>query len=340
MSIDNDEDFETAKNIFPKPSDILMRCTSSGTTGTPKIIEHSHEFLYKVSIRNSIRFSGQCLHSRNLNHGSSLAVYLLPVFASPAVTEHLFFEAPSLVDPKKLDYFLTILKKFADTLEYMIFPYPNHINDFINGCKERNIVWPKLNVQTLSYIQDHTKVGIIEGIFKSVTSIFGSNETSGPVFLAQIEKGTIGRSSGWFKKVDDFYGIRLDSKQMLHVTLPVYNTEIVTNDRFKRRSKFYEHSGRSDLAKINGNIVDLQLINDLNSKNPQANILLDPIKNSIYLTFWNSKDEKLESEYTDFFNKTFNGVNINKTAILDKSSFESGVKIDNELLREYFRKHV
>jgi hypothetical protein len=340
MSIDNDEDFETVKNIFPNPSDILMRCTSSGTTGTPKIVEHSHEFLHKVSIRNSIRFSGQCLHSRNLNHGSSLAVYLLPVFASPAVTENLFLESPTMFNPEKIVYFLTILEKFADTLEYIIFPYPSHINDFIDVSKKRNIIWPKLNVQTLSYIQDQAKAGIVEGIFKSITSIFGSNETSGPVFLAQIEKGTIGRRSNWFKKVDDFYEIRLDSKQMLHVTMPVYNTEIVTNDRFKKDSKFYQHVGRSDIAKINGNIFDLQLINGLNSKNPQANILLDSIKNSIYLIFWNSKDEQLESYYVNFFKHMFNGAKIDKTAILDRSSFESGVKIDNELLREYFRNHV
>ncbi len=340
MSIDNDEDFETVKNIFPNPSDILMRCTSSGTTGTPKIVEHSHEFLHKVSIRNSIRFSGQCLHSRNLNHGSSLAVYLLPVFASPSVTENLFLESPTMFNPEKIVYFLTILEKFAATLEYIIFPYPDHINDFINASKERNIVWPKLNVQTLSYIQDHAKMGIVEGIIKSITSIFGSNETSGPVFLAHIQKGTIGRHSNWFKKVDDFYGITLDSKQMLHVTMPTYDTEIVTNDRFKKTGKFYRHVGRTDLAKINGNIVDLQLINNLNSRNPQANILLDPIKNSIYLIFWNSKDEQLESYYVNFFKHMFNGAKIDKTAILDRSSFESGVKIDNELLREYFRNYV
>jgi hypothetical protein len=36
----------------------------------------------------------------------------------------------------------------------------------------------------------------------------------------------------------------------------------------------------------------------------------------------------------------FNGAKIDKTAILDRSSFESGVKIDNELLREYFRNYV
>jgi len=124
------------------------------------------------------------------------------------------------------------------------------------------------------------------------------------------------------------------------VTMPVYNTEIVTNDRFKKDSKFYQHVGRSDIAKINGNIFDLQLINGLNSKNPQANILLDSIKNSIYLIFWNSKDEQLESYYVNFFKHMFNGAKIDKTAILDRSSFESGVKIDNELLREYFRNYV
>ena len=341
-TIDNMEDFETAKNIFPKPSDILMRCTSSGTTGTPKIIEHTHEFLYKVTIRNSTRFFGQCLHTRNLNHGSSLAVYLLPVFASPAVSENLFLEVPldPRIKPEDMIYFMETLKKFSDTLEYMIFPYPIMIDEFIDASKERNIVWPKLNVQTLSYIQDYAKVGIVEGIIKSVTSIFGSNETSGPVFLAHIEKGTIGRSSNWFKKVDDFYEIRLDSKQMLHVTMPVYNIDIVTNDRFKKRSKFYEHIGRNDLTKIDGKVFDLKIINELNNMNGQASLILDPLKNSIYLAFWYRKDENLELEYSKFFKDRFETLKINKTAILNKNSFMSGIKIDMELLREHFRNHV
>jgi len=342
MTIDNMEDFETAKNIFPKPSDILMRCTSSGTTGTPKIIEHNHEFLYKITIRNSTRFFGQCLHTRNLNHGSSLAVYLLPTFASPAVSENLFLEIPldPRIQPEDMADFMKILKKFSDTLEYMIFPYPIMIDDFIDASKESNIVWPKLNVQTLSYIQDYAKVGIIEGIVKSVTSIFGSNETSGPVFLAHIEKGTIGRSADWFKKVDDFYGIRLDSKQMLHVIMPVYNTDIVTNDQFKKRSKFYEHIGRTDLTKIDGKVFDLKIINELNNMNGQASIILDPLKNSIYLAFWHRKDEKLELEYKNFFNDRFKALQINKNAVLNKNNFMSGIKLDMELLREHFRNHV
>jgi hypothetical protein len=60
----------------------------------------------------------------------------------------------------------------------------------------------------------------------------------------------------------------------------------------------------------------------------------------MYLAFWARKDEKLESEYLNFFINKFDGMKINKTAILDKSSFQSGVKIDNELLREHFRNYV
>ena len=160
------------------------------------------------------------------------------------------------------------------------------------------------------------------------------------MFLAHIEKGTIGRSSNWFKKVDDFYEIRLDSKQMLHVTMPVYNIDIVTNDRFKKRSKFYEHIGRNDLTKIDGKVFDLKIINELNNMNGQASLILDPLKNSIYLAFWYRKDENLELEYSKFFKDRFETLKINKTAILNKNSFMSGIKIDMELLREHFRNHV
>lgn len=346
FTVSDTEQFDIAKNIFPNPTDIAMRCTSSGTTGTPKIVEHTHEFIYKVSVRNSEKFSGQCLHIRNLNHGSSLAVYLLPTLISDKVSSHIFYDlgskdtVDSINDIEPFEKFIRDFENFYNTLEYVIFPYPFMIDEFIDASIRNNIKWPNLNVQTLSYIQDKPKQAIRNGIIKSITSIFGSNETSGPVFIAYIDKHRITQDSSLFDYIDDFYGIKIYNTGLLGVTMPVYNLEIVTNDLFEQKDNFYRHKGRSDLVKINGEVLDIKLVNDLNGTNTSAYIVTDTIKNCLYLAFWHSKDIDLETEYSNFFNKNFDRVQIEKTAVLNKNKFLTGIKIDNELLREYFRNHV
>lgn len=333
----NHSQFEEAKSIFPEPTDIAMRCTSSGTTGTPKIVEHSHEFLYKITVRNANRFSGDCLHVRNLNHGSSLAVYLLPTLLSDTVTEHLFYD---LDDYNNFDHFVNTISEYSESLENIIFPYPFMIDEFIDSSARNNLSWPKLNVQTLSYIQDKPKQAIKNNIFKSITSIFGSNETSGPVFLLTIDKDSLDRNSSFFSKVDDFYNIDISDSGLIKIGLPIYNVDIVTNDLFEHVGEYYVHKGRSDITKIDGEILDIKIINDLNLNYTDSYIVIDSLNNSLYLAFWEKEDHAVLDDLNLFFKNNFNKVNIKKISVLNKKRFLRGIKLDNELLREYFRNHV
>lgn len=336
ISVDS-EKLESVKNICPAPSDILMRCTSSGTTGTPKIVEHTHEFLYKVSLRNSFRFTGKCMHVRNLNHGSSLAVYLLPTLMSDNITGHLFYD---IDETKPFDEFTTDIEQYQKDLEYIIFPYPFMIDEFIEASDRKNLKWERLNVQTLSYIQDRSKQAISKGIFKSITSIFGSNETSGPVLIAHIDESNTDQDSRFFKKIDDFYKISIRQDGLIEITLPTYGTEIVTNDVFEKIDNYYVHKGRSDIIKIDGEILDMKMINDLNSKNKNAYLITDNVKNCLYLALWSDNNIEIIKEYEYFFKNSFKRIEIKKTAVLEEKNFRTGIKIDNELLREYFRNHV
>jgi hypothetical protein len=214
------------------------------------------------------------------------------------------------------------------------------IDEFIDASIRNNIDWPILNIQTLSYIQDKPKAAIKNNIFKSITSIFGSNETSGPVFESFIDINSIEQDSQQFTKPDNFYTIKLQETGLLSVTLPVYNSEIITNDIFEKNDNYYTHKGRSDLVKIDGEILDIKIINDLNLKNKELYIITDTVKNCLYLAFWNNTNAQLEHTYNDFFKNNFKKVSIKKTAILDKNKFFTGIKIDNEMLREYFRNYV
>ncbi len=214
------------------------------------------------------------------------------------------------------------------------------IDGFIEASIRNNIRWPNLNVQTLSYIQEKSKQAIKSNVIRSITSIFGSNETSGPVFSAYIDRQNTNQDSSLFDHIDDFYKIKLYDGGLLGVTLPVYDNEIITNDLFEQQGVFYKHKGRSDLIKIDGEILDIKIINDLNEKNPAAYIVTDTIRNCLYLAFWDTVDESLEIEYDNFFKNNFNRINIKKSTVLNKRKFLTGIKIDNELLREYFRIYV
>lgn len=332
--INNIDEYNIARSILPTPNDVLMRCTSSGTTGTPKVIEHTHEFLYKVSTRNTLKFSGLSLHTKNLNHGSSLAVYLLPTLIN--VKHHLFYDVD---EDKPFDDFVKIIKEYSNEIEFIMFPYSFMIDEFISASNRVNIKWPKLNLQTLSYISESAKLSIEKGLFKSITSIFGSNETSGPVFISYMDKEHLDCDVKCFSKVDNFYKIKIHDTGLLGITLPVYNKEIITNDIFEKTDNGYLHKGRSDLIRINGETLDIKIINDLNLNNKGSYLITDTVENCIYLAFWSSENLDIKTKYENFFKNNYKRIVIKKTAILEENRFRTGIKIDNELLREYFRNY-
>jgi hypothetical protein len=335
FKIEDINQYNTVKTIMPKPSDVVMRCTSSGTTGTPKIVEHTHEFMYSLALRNAKKFSGTCLHTRNLNHGSSLAVYLLPTLHK--VKTHLFYDVDEALP---FDEFIDTIKSYQNSLEYIIFPYPFMIEEFISASKRLNINWPNLNVQTLSYISDAARNAVKEEIFKTITSIFGSNETSGPLFELTIDISSIDKDSRMFTKPDNFYAFNFYDNGLIGVTLPIYNTEIITNDLFEQQGDFFIHKGRSDFVKINGELIDIKLVNEINAKYTDSYLVTDSIHNCLYLAFWKSKDQKILDSINQQLENKFKRVKITKTNTLNKFTFLTGIKLDNELIREYFRNHV
>lgn len=329
--------YRISSKIFPEPKDILMKCTSSGTTDTPKIIEHTHEFIYKMSTRNSNLYKGKCLHVRNLHHGSSLANFLLPSLISENVNEHVFhwFDGDEWVDE-----FIKNILNYKDSLEFISFPYPWMIEKFITYSKSLEVQWPNLNVLTLTYIQDATRNAVKEGVFKSIISQFGSTETGGPVLQCIVDKNNIDQPSNVFNKIDDFYSISLREDDLIEIGVPSYNRSIITNDKFKNQGEYYIFQGRSDLIRLDGETVDLKVINNLNERFQDAFLVTDSLKNCFYLAFWGEENIQTLKDINQEIQNNFKKLGIKKTAILNKKDFLSGIKIDNELIREYFRNQI
>lgn len=320
--------------IQPKPSDILFRVTSSGTTDVPKVIEHTHEFIAAISLRNSKLYKGTALHVNNLNHGASASVTLLPTLASEYVTKHLFYDG---ADTESISNLVDALTPYKNDIGYLSFPYPFLIDKFIEVSRGKKLRWPNLDLITLSYILDNAKHAVRDGIFNSITSIFGSNETLGPLFVNTASKNNWNIDSRYYTIPNDFYKIKLSKEGKITVTIPVYNKDVETNDYFDKDGDYFVHKGRSDMFRINGETIKTGTINDLNKKDPRVYIVVDTLNHCLYLACW--EDLSMEEIYTikEQIENNFERIKITKILHLDKSSFNYAIKIDNELLREHFR---
>lgn len=320
--------------IQPSPTDILFRVTSSGTTDVPKVIEHTHEFISAISLENSKRYKGTALHVNNLNHGASASVTLLPLLASEQVTSHLFYDG---ADPESISGLVDALTPYKDELGYLSFPYPFLIDKFIEVSREKNVSWPKLDLITLSYILESAKHAVRDGIFNSITSIFGSNETLGPLFINTATKDNWDIDSRYYLIPNDFYKIKLSAEGKITVSIPVYNKDVETNDYFDKDGEYFVHKGRSDMFRINGETINLSTVNNLNKQNTSVYIVIDTLNHCLYLACW--EELSMPEIYTikDSIESNFERIKITKIAHLDKSNFYYGIKLDNELLREHFR---
>ena len=337
LTIDNQDDYNEAISVFPNPEDIIIRSTSSGTTNKPKVVEHNHAFINAVSNRNSSLYDGTALHVKNLNHGATAAVTLFPVLISDAVDKHLIY---SIDEDSDLTEFVDTILEYKDELTTVSFPYPYLTEKFIKASKTKNIIWPKLRLVTLSYILESVKLAIRDGVFKSITSIFGSNETLGPIFVNIVDKDTWDRDPRYFTEYDKWYNTRLDEDGKIIVTLPEYNVEATTNDFFKQEGSYFVHQGRSDMLRINGEHFELATINKLNKQNQDYYVVADTLNHCLYLAHWEDKTQDEIDNYVNQVESNFTRIKIKKVTKLIKNNFYYGIKIDNALLREYFRTHI
>jgi acyl-CoA synthetase (AMP-forming)/AMP-acid ligase II len=326
--------YATIESIMPQPSDVLFRVTSSGTTDVPKVIEHTHEFISAVSLRNSEPYRGIAVHVNNLNHGASASVTLLPLLASKNIYKHLFYDG---ANPESIDGLVEALIPYKNEIGFLSFPYPFLIDKFIEISREKNVSWPHLDLITLSYILDTGKQAVRDGIFNTITSVFGSNETLGPLFvnISHLENWDI--DPRCYSIPNDFYKIRLLDDGKIIVNVPIYNKEVETNDYFDKEGDYFIHRGRSDMFRINGETINMSTVNDLNKQNSSVYIVVDTVYHCLYLACW--EDLELDEIYKikDSIESNFERIKITKIAHLDKSNFYYAIKIDNELLREYFR---
>ena len=324
-------------NVEVDPKSIAMRCTSSGTTGTPKIIEHSHEFLFDLCKRNSKMFYGNIVNEKCLGHGSGPATYFIPTLMSEHVKNvyNYWGDGCDFNDEK---YFM----RNENIFDHMMIAYTHDIDGYLNKINDKN---PPSNttIYTLSTIKKEWLSFVKEGKVKDIVSIFGTSETSGPIFLNKASDENFVQNK--FSLMDDYYRVFFNEKNLLEVDIPTYNKRVCTNDEFIIGSHGLYHNGRSDLIRVNGNIVDVKKHSEILEKlKPylKAQFVYDPAVNEIYLAVW---DVNLDIDIlVEKINSKIGTIcwahHISKYEILDPNLFFTGIKMDNQLLRDYFRSNA
>lgn len=325
-------------NLLCKHETILLKCTSSGTTGTAKLVTHSHQFLKRLIDRNKFFFYGNVCMAHNLNHGSSPATYFLPSLCSADTKVFVSYMITYLTEHSRSKESLDMaMHKFGMyDFDHLMIPYSYLIDNFLKLGSYR-----ELNLYTLSTIKKDWVAYHLDNRIKNIISIFGSNETSGPTFVNEIADHDFQENK--YRLVDGFYQINLIDDKLLEVTLPVYDTKIITNDVFEKVGSNYYHKGRNDLYRVNGYEVNVKHYDNLIKNVIDADLVIDTAKDSLYLAIWKDAD-MIDQHISAIIGKikkdSYNVHTVNKYKVLDKSKFMTGVKLDMELLRDYFRKFV
>ena len=332
---DSKLDYTPNTDIFCKPDSLIMRCTSSGTTGTPKLIKHTHKFMYHLAKRNTKFYYGNCALIYNLNHGSSFATYFLPIMHNASTSSvYSIYETGDKFCNSNFDK----VNKFLKNIDHIMLSYSRDINNIISKSN------PKVIIYTLSSISNKWK-SYKDKTVKDIISFFGCNETSGPTLINKLSFTDF--RSDQYRLVDDFYKIKITNKT-LHVKLPFYdNLEINTKDMFilHPKNNSYIFKGRKDLIKISGTPVNQKSYKLIIKENNIVNseLIYDIQENLIYLAVWKkTKDleNKVKNASIEIEKLSNNAHGINKYAVVTKEWFLTGIKIDNEMIREYFRNFV
>lgn len=293
-------DTEPNNIINATPDSVLMLCTSSGTTGSPKKIQHTHDFMCRLGKRNSHMFYGSVVTTRKFMHGSSFATFFLPTLMSDDVTDIRASGRHT---------------QTLDDVDHVQFPYTEDIEQFING----DINFPKLNVYTLAAIRPEWKNGKV----KNIISLYGMSETSGPVMINTLNDDNFAPNK--FYPIDNFY--KLEIKDGLLCV-----DDLQTSDKFSREGNRYVFYGRDDLIRINDVEVPVQ---EYQSYIGNGTLVIDFLYNKIYLAMW---DESIDIDKVQ--SKFDRRHVISKSAVLKKPMFMSGIKLDIQALREYFRSGI
>jgi acyl-coenzyme A synthetase/AMP-(fatty) acid ligase len=325
-----------AKKIFAKPEDVLVWTTTSGSTGEAKLLEYTHQQLYRISVRNAEVFdldNQRICHSRNMHHAAVLMINFLPGFYG---CPYHFGSGAAYADGKEfakyvVDHRITRLMVSA---KYML-------DDIVEYMLENNLKFD-FGIEIITggfYLTEDYVEKVKQTNIKKLFSMFGSNETYGPVFLKEITPTT---STENYKPnymgnlVDSMFKVELNGTKLTVSAPTLYSNSITIDDDFegKTANGFY-HLGRNNFYRINEDGFTIPQLQEIVSKfATDFDIVVDMPKQQLYLVIWSGTVNIAELNYAML--AQFEHLIFNKVDFLTKKDFQD-FKIEHDMLRTHFQ---
>lgn len=329
--------WQPSVNRFAKPADILLLANSSGTTDRPKTVRLSQQFLCAVANRNQRlwQFDGNVVHVRNLHHGSSLATYFMPALMSDQCNGHFVYNFAALNQIPDLAQFCSDYK-----INHIQLPTTQSIDAFLSAAVSHGIVFDNLNLYTLSYINSNWQESMIKCHIASIVSVFGCNETSGPLFTNTLTADSQQFDAKTFQCLDNFYQFDFNELDQLVVNHSDLAQPVVMQDAFQQQGTQFVHLGRNDITRINDVVVDVFWLLELcRTLGINGQLVVDKLCEKLYLALWNNLDtEQCAKHLNAVIQERYgNSVCVNQMQVLDAADFVQGIKLDHEALRQFFR---
>lgn len=331
-----------SNQIIPGIDDLFMMTPSSGSSGTPKVISYTHQWIsllgnYCAKVLD-YQNTNRVLHLTNLHHGGSSGVFFFPTLRY--CQDHYFEHGLNASLDKQKEIVKLIVEK---QINKVLFPNSLLLDQILKSMPaiDHDCCFYSLQANYKSWIQESRRTGI------KLVSIFGASETLGPIFINTIDPQTPDDHDilNYGKPLPGFYSVEIKNHQ-LQVSDITGNINLL-NDKFSiDYDGNYHYKSRSDLIRINEVTLEFSDLHNIVLKHfddMSAALLPDTVTNKIYLLLSSQLEsdsatvEKIAAVAADL--KNINPVlRIDYIDFVDINSMLTGIKIDRNFATDHFRK--
>lgn len=331
-----------SNQMIPTDNDLFMLTPTSGSSGTPKVIGYTHQWVSKLGDYCAkvldYQNTNRVLHLTNLHHGGSSCVFFFPTLQY--CQDHYFEHGLNASSDKQKEIVELIVGK---QINKVLFPNSLLLDQILKSMPAINhdCCFYSLQANHKSWIQESRRTGI------KLVSIFGSTETLGPIFINTIDSNSSDDHQvlNYGKPLTEFFSVESKDRQ-LYVTDITGRSNIINDVFLVDDNGNYHYKSRSDLIRINEVTLEFSDLHNIVLKHfddMSAVLLPDTVTNKIYLLLSSQLEsdsatvEKIAAVGVDL--KNINPVlSIDYIDFVDINSMMSGIKIDRNFATDYFRK--
>lgn len=328
--------FDHLNQVTRKPDEIILTTTTSGSTGTPRVVEYSHRLFDDIRARSirifNLREDDRVLHLSNMHHGGTGGVFFLPSLS--ACRYHYYFDGLNFANVKQL---VELVKK--EKITKAMFPNNLLVERFLQELSwidhDLEIYVNQANSRDWIRLLKQTNV-------KAIHSLFGSTETLGPIFLNTITRDTSLDHNvlNYGKLLDDFYNVEVRQDRTV-VKLKNHYQEVLSDCFVLDEKGNHIFQARANLVRVNDHLVSLQEVNNIAQElmGPNGVIVPDTVTNKIYVAYTTdlADADKILREINRRLNLISPVLQVDHSMLVNFEQFYVGIKISLENIRLCFR---